>query len=84
MSNESSYDIGILSDQKEAELRAAITAYCTVEQEILKLSRSIIELQMKKKDLEVIKSKAGQNKALISSTLRELKSKYFSARNAGL
>ena len=81
---QSSYDIGLLCDKKEQELREAINSQSTVQQEILLLSRQIIDLQGKKKDFEISLSKATHNRQIIASELRELKNKFFAARNSGL
>jgi hypothetical protein len=84
LDNKSSHDLGTLSDEKEQELRKVIGAQATIEQEIILISRQIIELQGKKKDLEFAKSKANQNRQILASELRELKSRFFSARNSGI
>lgn len=80
----SSAEIGTMQDEKEKEYRESINDVSTIEQEILIISRKIIELQGKKKDLEYAKSKASQNLRVIQSEMRELKSQFWSAKNSGL
>jgi peptidoglycan hydrolase CwlO-like protein len=80
----SSAEIGTMQDAKELELRESSAALAEVEQNILLLSRQIIDLQGKKKDLEYTKSKARQNLHVIQSEMRELKSKFWSAKSSGL
>lgn len=84
LDNKSSHELGTLSDTKEQELRKAIDTQSTIEQAIIMVARQIIELQAKKKDLELAKSKANHNRQILASELRELKSRFFSARNSGL
>jgi hypothetical protein len=80
----SSHELGTLSDEKEKELQTAINHQATLEQEILLLRRQVIDLQGKIKDLEFARSKATQNRQVISSELRIYKSKFFAAKNGGL
>jgi hypothetical protein len=82
--SETSYEIGLKQDEKEKELQGAIKALFEVEQEFLLLGRQIIDLQGKKKDIEVAKLKASQNVKVISSELRILKNQFFAAKNSGI
>lgn len=82
--SETSYEIGLKQDEKEKDLQGAIKILFEVEQEILLLSRQIIDLQGKKKDLEISKLKASQNVKVISSELRILKNQFFAAKNSGI
>lgn len=80
----SSADIGVEMDEKERELQSAIRALFEVEQEILLLSRQIIDLQGKKKDFEMSKLKATQNLRVIQSELKILKNAFWASKNQGL
>jgi hypothetical protein len=80
----SSAEIGVLRDEKEKSYQEAINSFAKVEQEILILQREIIVLQLKKKDFELVKSKANQNLRIISSELRVYKDQFYAARESGL
>jgi hypothetical protein len=73
-------DIGLVIDEKEKQLQVIINSQAEVEQAILLLSKSIIELQGKKKDLEYSKSKANQNRQVLSSELRVLRNQFFASK----
>ena len=79
-----SSEISVEQDEKEKDLQKAISALYMVEQEVLILSRQIIDLHGKKKDLEMMKLKATQNVRLIQSDLRMLKASFWAAKNSGL
>ena len=51
---------------------------------ILLLSKNIIELQGRKKDLQYSLSKAQQNTRVLASELRALRGRYFSSKAEGL
>ena len=80
----SSSDIANLIDDREREQQTAIKTLSSVEQAILLLRREIINLQGKRTDLEMTKSKASQNLRVIQSELRILKQEFWSAKNGGL
>lgn len=80
----SSAEIGNTIDEKEKDYREAVKNISSVEQEILIIQKQIIDLQGKKKDLELIKCKATQNIRLLSSELRVLKQSFWASKNSGL
>jgi len=84
MEHVSSAEISNIITSKEHELSEAITHQSTVEQEILLLMKQILELQFKKKDLQMAMSKANQNVRLLNGELRILRSQFFNAKNSGL
>lgn len=79
-----SYEIGLECDKTELELQEAIKSQSIVEQEILLLRRQVIDLQGRIKDLEYAKCKATENRQVIASRLRILKSNFFAAKNQGI
>lgn len=79
-----SAEIGNIQDQKEKDLQKAIYDLALIEQEILLLRRQVIDLQGKRTDLELMKSKASQNVRVIQSELRILKNTFWAAKNSGL
>jgi hypothetical protein len=81
---DSSYDVGLKQDEKEKELQEAIKILFEVEQNILMLSRKIIDLQGQKKDLEIAQSKGNQNVKVLQSELRVLRNQFFAAKNSGI
>jgi hypothetical protein len=80
----SSQDLANQYDEKEKEFKKLLEAQQVVEQEILYLSRDIINLQAKKKDLEIAKSKAVYNVRQAKIDLDLLKSAYFQQKQSGL
>ena len=80
----SSHEISLKQDEKEKELQKAISALYIVKQEMLLLGREIINLQGKKKDLEIQRLKGSQNVRVIQSELRTLKNQFWAAKNEGL
>jgi len=66
---------------KEKELQEAMHSLAVVEEAKNRLSRQILELQIKKKDTENTLSKANFNVKTINSELRVLKSAFWKARN---
>jgi hypothetical protein len=81
---QSSHEIGLLSDEKEKSLQEAIKTQAILEQEILLVRRQVIDLQGKIKDLEYSKSFAVQNRQVLASELRVLRSKFFACKNSGI
>lgn len=67
----------------EKDLKEAIETNETVEQERLLLQKQIIELQLKKKDLDMIISKSHARIKTLSVDLRIARSKFWSVRNEG-
>jgi chromosome segregation ATPase len=84
MDNRSSTEIGNEQDEKEKEQQSAIKSLAVIEQEILTVRRQIIDLQGKRTDLEMARSKASQNLRVIQSELRVLKQAFWAAKNGGL
>ena len=82
--NLSSAEIGTKQVEKEKELQVANKSLYVVEQEILLIRRQIIDLQGKRTDLEIVRSKASQNLRVIQSELRILKQSFWAAKNGGL
>jgi peptidoglycan hydrolase CwlO-like protein len=82
--NTSSEDISNIIVEKEKELAKAINDQATVEQALLTLSKQILDLQFKRKDLQIALSKANQNVRLLNGELRVLRNQFFSARNSGI
>ena len=84
MNHQSSEEIANIIAEKEKELNTAIDNQATVEQEILLISKKILESQFKKKDLQIVLSKANRNVKVLQGELRILRNQFFSAKNAGL
>lgn len=80
----SSSDLANQYDIKEKEFKQLLEAHYTVEQEILQLRKQIIDLQAKRSELEIAKSKASHNVRQCKIDLDILKSAYFQARQSGL
>ena len=67
--------------EKEQALRESITSYEVVALERHKVSREILELRIKMKDLDAPLEKGKNAKELLRSELRELKDLYWSTKN---
>jgi len=79
-----SADISNQITEKENELANALENQQKVEQEILLLQRDILELQYKKKNLEITNSKAKHNIKQLNIEIKLLTSKFWLAKNSGL
>lgn len=69
---------------KEQELANLIDNTLPIDQEILLIQRSIIELQHKKKDLEIENLKGKHLIKKQNIELRLLKNKFWAVKNSGL
>ena len=79
----SSHEISLQIDEKEKELKEAISAHELIEQQKLRLQRAIIRLQLKKKELEMVLSKSSANRKQIEIELRLLKNRFWAVKNEG-
>ena len=75
-------ELQILQNEQEKALRDANDNLSIVEQEDIRLSRDIINLQLQRKDNAVKLSKAKNNVKNINSLLRECKSRFWQSRNS--
>lgn len=73
-------EISNVLDDKEKELRAAIEAQSIVELEDLRLAKEVAEISLKRKNLAPGLVQAKHNIRRITSELRELKNRYWKAR----
>jgi len=80
---DSSYDISVQQDKKELELASALKDLQEVEQAELFIARDILDLQRKRKDLQIAKSKASHNVKQVTIELRLLKSQFWASKNSG-
>lgn len=79
-----SHELNMQYDEKEKYFSELLKVQQTVEQEILFIKREILDLQRKKADLEISKSKAIHNVRQCRIELDLLKSAYFQAKASGL
>lgn len=79
----SSYDLSVKIDEKSKECEIASNALFIVEQEILVLQRQIIELQGKKKDLELAASKGKQNLRILNNELQRITREFWRYNKTG-
>ena len=79
----SSSDLANQYDAKEKEFSELLKQQQVVEQEILFLRRDILDLQRKKAELEITKSKAVHNVRQCKIELDLIKSAYFQAKASG-
>jgi len=70
--------------EMEKVLKSCIGSHEVVEQEKLLLQRDILNLQVKKKDLEMALSKSMSNIRQLNISLRILRSQFWSSKNSGL
>lgn len=82
--NLSAYQIDEKIVEAEKELKELINQNQIVEQEKLNLQREILELQVKKKNLEISLSKSTTNIRQLTITLKILRSKFWAAKDQGL
>jgi len=82
--DKSSYDISLEIDNKERELSELLKTNQIVEEEKLNLQKKILDLQSKKKDLEISLSKSTHSIRQMNIELKLLKSKFWGAKNSGL
>lgn len=84
LENKTSYDISLLIDEKEKELRTMIGAEAIVSAENHDLIKKMLELKIKKKDSDISLDKAHSLVRNIESELRVLRSAFWSAKNSGV
>jgi len=68
----SSWDTGELIDQKEKELAECLKAQNVLDDAELQISRDILAMQLKKKDIMIAKEKGSYNIKKINLELRGL------------
>ena len=81
--DQNSAAISNLIDAKEKELSEALNVYQVIEQEKLLLQRKILNMQVRKKDLEIAEGKAGHNIKQINIEIKLLKNKFWNCKNSG-
>lgn len=84
LENKTSAEIGILLDEKSKQISEFLKFHHKVEQEKLLLQRDILDLQRKKKDLEIELNKSMHNLKQMSIELSLLKNAFFAAKNSEL
>ena len=80
----SSTEIANLVSEKENELKTALQSKEVVDQEEIALARQILELRLKKKDVELAISKAQYNVRQLEIEKRQLEKQFWSAKNSGI
>ena len=81
--NLSSSEISQLIADKEKEIRSALDAKQVVDAEENALARQILDIRLKKKDLEGAISKATHNIRVLEIEKKLLEKQFWAARNAG-
>ena len=84
MSNRSSVEISQEIAEQQKSLKEALSNQHIVEQEILILQRQILNLQLKKKDLELSNSKAKHNIKQIALSIKLSTNDFWTTKNEGL
>lgn len=84
LENKSSADIGVVMDQFENEMQVANHHLKLVQDEIIKYRRAMLELKMRKNDLDIKDNMARENIRRLESDLRILRNAFFQAKRAGL
>lgn len=84
MGEKSSYEIGLEWDEKEKELQKEIKDRGLVLREKHDISREIVLLELKKRDLEPALLKSRENISLIHSELNVLRNCFYRAQKAGI
>lgn len=79
----SSLDIENQIVDAEKQLKAYLQAHATVEQEKLMIQRSILELQLKKKDIEISLDKSRHSIKQLELDIKLLTKKFWSEKNSG-
>ena len=80
----SSSELSQIIADKEKKLMELNNQEHIVEQEILKHQREILNLQLKKKDLEQALSKAKHNTRQMKLEISTVKSNFWNTKNQGL
>lgn len=81
--NKSSLEISDMIDEKEKELSDIMVDQNTVDLEIIGISKNILELQGKKKDLQLADSKAKHLIKTLNIQLRFLRNQFWRVKNEG-
>jgi len=68
---------------KEKQLVLALQSQEAVDQEEISLSKKILELRIRKKDIENAQSKARHNVKMLQLEIKNLTNKYWSMKNQG-
>jgi hypothetical protein len=79
-----SSEIANLVAEKENELKTALQSKEVVDQEEISLARQILELRLRKKDVELAISKAQYNVRQLEIEKRQLEKQFWSAKNSGI
>jgi len=80
----SSHDTGELIVIKEKELAESLKSQREVGQHLYEVSKEILQLQLKKKELTNAQDVADYNVRVLNGDLRVLRHKYFSEKNSGI
>jgi len=80
----SSHDTGELIVIKEKELTESLKSQREVGQHLYEVSKEILQLQLKKKELTNAQDVADYNVRVLNGDLRVLRHKYFSEKNSGI
>jgi chromosome segregation ATPase len=84
MDNRDSAQIGTRIDELEKELKTSIHHLGIVQEQIHKLQRDKLQIQVKIKDMQIVLDKAKYNKAELEAELRIERSNFWNAKNSGL
>lgn len=79
--NKSVSDLACAITEKQKEFSLALKDLNTIEQEILLLQRDILELQLKKKGIEVGAGKAKHNVRQLALEIKMLSAKFWESKN---
>jgi hypothetical protein len=80
----SSYDTGELIVIKEKELAESLKSQREVGQHLYEISKEIMTMQIKKKELTNAQDIADHNVRVLNGDLRVLRHRYFSEKNSGI
>jgi len=70
--------------QEEKNLKEMLNAHNVVEQEKLQIQRQILELQLKKKDMEIVIDKSSHNIGQKKIEIKLLTHKFWHEKNLGI
>jgi hypothetical protein len=80
----SSTEIAQLIANKENEIKESLSAKEIVDQEDISIARQILELRLKKKDIESALSKATHNVRQLELERKQLEKQFWATKNSGL
>ena len=80
----SSSEIANFIDEKENELKVALTHKEEIAQKELSMARKILEMRLAKKDIESALSKSMYNVRQLEIEKRQLEKQFWLAKNSGL